>query len=211
MLIVGLTGGIASGKSTVSRMFEESGVPVICLDELAHVVVEPGRPALEDIRREFGDEFITSGGGLDREVMAAAVFRNEEKRKRLEAIIHPRVFEEIMRMMAEFERQGKSVVVQDVPLLYEIGYEGRCDCVVVVYVPREVQEQRLIARDGMSPEDARSRLEAQMSIEEKRARADYLVDNTGSLDKTREQVDRILGELESRAARKASKESIRAS
>jgi dephospho-CoA kinase len=210
MLIVGLTGGIASGKSTVSEMFRESGVPVICLDELAHTVVEPGRPALEDIRRIFGEEFITPEGGLDREVMAAAVFRNQGKRKQLEAITHPRIDEEVQNRVAEFERQGHFMVVQDVPLLYEIQYERRCDCVVVVYVPREVQKQRLISRDGMSPEDASSRLDAQMPIEEKRARADYLVDNSGDLESTREQVDRILEELRSEATKKASDESIRA-
>jgi dephospho-CoA kinase len=211
MLIVGLTGGIASGKSTVSEMFRESGAAVICFDELAHAVVEPGRPALEDIRRIFGEEFITPEGGLDREVMATAVFRNQGKRKQLEAIIHPRIAEEVQNRVAEFERQGHFMVVQDVPLLYEIQYERRCDCVVVVYVPREVQKQRLISRDGMSPEDASSRLDAQMPIEDKRARADYLVDNSGDLESTREQVDRILEELRSEAARKASDESVRAS
>ena len=211
MLIVGLTGGIASGKSTVSEMFRESGAAVICFDELAHAVVEPGRPALEDIRRIFGEEFITPEGGLDRAVMAAAVFPDEGKRKQLEAIIHPRIYEEVQNRVTEFGRQGHSMVVKDIPLLYEIQYERRCDCVVVVYVPREVQKQRLVSRDGMSPEDASSRLDAQIPIDEKRARADYLVDNAGDLDSTREQVDRILEELRSEATKKASDESVRAS
>lgn len=195
MLVVGLTGGIASGKSTVSGLFQQLGVPVICADELAHEAVKPGAPALEEIRREFGDESIDEKGNLDRAAMAALVFHDPSLRKKLESIIHPRVSEGKNRRLEEFRRRGYAVVVVDVPLLYESGWEKEFDLVVVVHVPRHVQEQRLVDRDGMTHEDARARLDAQMPIEDKRARADRVVDNTGSVPYTREQVVAILREL----------------
>lgn len=201
MLIVGLTGGIASGKSTVSELFEQAGVPVLCLDELAREAVAPSAPALDDIRRIFGDEFIDGEGGLDREAMARLVFRDEGKRKLLESIIHPRLAQEVDNRIEQLERQGHRMVVADVPLLYEIKWDLTCDLVVVVYVPEQIQEKRLMERDGVPLQDARARLEAQMSIEEKKKRADYVVDNTGDIAKTRDQVLGILRELESRVER----------
>ena len=199
MLVVGLTGGIASGKSTVSGMFEDAGVPVVCLDELAREVVKPGSPALHDIRNTFGDKVIDKHGALDREVMAGEVFGDDEKRRRLESIIHPRVGEETQSRLRELEKKGHEIAVVDVPLLYEIRWERKCDLVVVVYVPAEIQEMRLIERDAMSPADARSRLQAQMPIEDKKKRADFLVDNCGGLDRTRDQVRKVCTELASKA------------
>jgi dephospho-CoA kinase len=195
MLVVGLTGGIASGKSTVRCLFQQLGVPVICADELAHEAVKPGAPALEEIRREFGDGTIDEEGELDRAAMARLVFHDAALRKKLESIIHPRVSEEKDSRLEEFRCQGHAVVVVDVPLLYESGWQKAFDLVIVVHVPRNVQEQRLVDRDGMTHEDARARLDAQMPIEEKTARADKIVDNTGSLQRTREQVESILNEL----------------
>jgi len=195
MLVVGLTGGIASGKSTVSSLFQQLGVPVICADELAHEAVKPGAPALEEIRREFGDDTIDTDGKLDRVAMARLVFQDAALRRKLESIIHPRVSEEKDSRLEAFRRQGHAVVVVDVPLLYESGWEKAFDLVIVVHVPRHVQEQRLVDRDDMTHEDARARLDAQMPIDEKRVRADKIVDNTGSLQQTREQVESILSEL----------------
>ncbi len=195
MLVVGLTGGIASGKSTVSSLFQELGVPVICADELAYEAVKLGAPALEEIRREFGNAIIDNEGRLDRAAMARLVFHDSAQRKKLESIIHPRVSEEKDRRLEEFRHQGHAVVVVDVPLLYESGWEKEFDLVIVVHVPRHVQEQRLVDRDGMTHEDARARLDAQMPIDEKRARADKIIDNTDSLHCTREQVELILNEL----------------
>jgi dephospho-CoA kinase len=171
------------------------GVPVICADELAHEAVKPGAPALEEIRREFGDGTIDEEGELDRAAMARLVFHDAALRKKLESIIHPRVSEEKDSRLEEFRCQGHAVVVVDVPLLYESGWQKAFDLVIVVHVPRNVQEQRLVDRDGMTHEDARARLDAQMPIEEKTARADKIVDNTGSLQRTREQVESILNEL----------------
>lgn len=199
MLVVGLTGGIASGKSTVSRMFEQAGIPVICSDELAREVVRPGSPGLAEIRRIFGKDVLDDEGGLDREAMARLVFQDRSQRKLLESIIHPKVEEEQNKRLKALESKGHSVVVIDVPLLYEVGWERFVDLVVVVYAPRQVQEERLLNRDGMSSADARSRLDAQMSIDEKRRLADRLVDNGNTLEHTRRQVATIIEELKEAA------------
>ncbi len=195
MLVVGLTGGIASGKSTVSTMFREAGIPVISADELAREAVEPGSSGLAEIRRAFGEDLLDAEGKLDREAMARQVFSDRSKRKILESIIHPRVAEGQNRRLRDLERQGRPIAVVDVPLLYESGWERFCDLVIVVYAPRPVQEERLVSRDGMSLEDARARLDAQMPIEEKKKRADRLVDNGSSLEDTRRQVEGLIAEL----------------
>lgn len=195
MLVVGLTGGIASGKSTVSRMFREAGIPVICADDLAHEVVKPGSAAMDEIRRTFGDEFVDSAGALNRVAMARLVFRDKDKRNALEAIIHPRVGEERERLLREFAAQGHDIVIVDVPLLYESGWEDSFDMIVVAYVPPEIQIERLIARDSLSHDEARSRLDAQMPIDEKKTLAERVIDNTGSIEHTREQVIEIIYEL----------------
>ena len=197
MLVVGLTGGIASGKSTVSNMFRDAGIAVICSDDLAHEVVKPGSPALEDIRETFGEDFIDDNGNLDRAAMAELVFRDEHRRRVLESIIHPRIEEERARIIEELARQGRDIVVVDVPLLYESGLERLFNKIIVVYVPPRIQMERLTARDRMSLEEARSRLDSQMPIEDKKGRADWVIDNTGSQEQTREQVLTIIEELES--------------
>jgi len=202
MLVVGLTGGIASGKSTVSRMFEQAGIPVICSDELAREVVRPGSQGLAEIRRIFGDAVLDYEGKLDREATARLVFQDRSKRKILESIIHPRVAEEQNKRLRTLERQGHSIVIVDVPLLYETGWERFVDLVVVVYVPRHVQEERLVNRDGMSVEDARSRLDAQMPIDEKKRLADRLVDNGNTLEHTHRQVESVIEELKEAAGSK---------
>jgi dephospho-CoA kinase len=181
-------------------MFKDAEVPVICLDELARDVVKPGSSALEEIRKEFGDAVLDSDGALDRNAMGRLVFEDPEKRKRLEAIIHPRVGQEKDRIASELERSGQDLLVVDVPLLYEVGWDRSCDVVVVVYAPGEVQEQRLRERDGLTEKDAHSRLRAQAPIDEKRERAHLVIDNSGSLDDTRAQFQEVLARLRSMAA-----------
>jgi dephospho-CoA kinase len=202
MLVVGLTGGIASGKSTVSSFLREAGIPVICADELARKAVERGSPGLEQIRRVFGDEVLDEDGNLDRKVVGTIVFDDEAKRKALESIIHPRVAEEEQRILRELEVQGNSIAVVDVPLLYETGWQNHFDLVVVVYVPRNDQEERLMSRDRISREEAVARIGAQMPIQKKKEIADRIVDNTGDLAHTYAQVQRLVEELRTLALTK---------
>jgi dephospho-CoA kinase len=199
MLVVGLTGGIASGKSTVSRMFVDEGVPVICADELARDAVRPGSAALEEIRRTFGEQVLAEDGSLDRAAMARLVFQDKARRKLLESIIHPRVAEEQQKKLQRLEYEGHRMAIIDVPLLYESGWEKAFDLVIVVYVPRDIQEQRLMERDGISLEDARARLNAQMAIPEKKKRADRVIDNTRNKAHTLAQVKEILVQLKALA------------
>jgi dephospho-CoA kinase len=198
VLLVGLTGGIASGKSTVSKMLTEFGVPVICLDELAHLVTSPGSPAIEEIRALFGDSAIDSQGGMDRAVVGKIVFADKEARSRLERIIHPRVGAEAQARAAAYAASGHRVVFMDVPLLYEVKWERMFDCIVVVYVDPETQEKRLALRDAMEREEATKRIQAQIPIEEKKKRADYVIDNSGTEEDTRRAVTELLRKLEER-------------
>ena len=194
MRIIGLTGGIGSGKSTVSEMLRELGAAVVDADAGARAVVEPGQPALAEIREAFGDEVLGPDGGLDRERLATLVFADEDARSRLNAITHPRVREWMAEQVQAAVAAGQEIVVLDIPLMYESGLEGGVESVVVVWSPPETQVERAVAR-GMNEADARARVAAQMPIDEKRARADHVVDNSGSLEDTRRQVERLWGEL----------------
>ncbi len=202
MLIVGLTGGIASGKSTVGQMFRDCGIPVICADELAREAVEPGSSGLKEIRRVFGNGVLNAEGHLDRAAMAKIVFQDPDARKLLESIVHPVVAEIKERTLKRLESLGHEIVVVDVPLLYESSWEKNFDFIVVAYVPKDVQEKRLMRRDNMSREEALTRLRAQMNIEEKKRLADRAIDNTGDPEQTRLQVENLLNHLKILAQRK---------
>ncbi|MFP4310111.1 MAG: dephospho-CoA kinase, partial [Desulfococcaceae bacterium] len=189
MKTAGLTGGIATGKSTVAGFFRERGAEVVCADEAARDVVLRGKPAWTEIVAAFGREILGPDGELDREKMGRQVFSDPESRRRLEAIVHPRVFRWMDERIGEIrERNPAAVVIQDVPLLFESGMAARLRPVLVVYAPESVQLKRLMERDGRSEADARARIDAQMSIEEKRRRADRVIDNGGSPEETRRQV-----------------------
>lgn len=196
MLEVGLTGGIASGKSTVAAMFVELGAHLIDADRLARRAVEPGSPALAQIEREFGPRAIGPDGGLDRAFMRTRIFSDQEARARLNAIVHPRVNQLMVQEKAALESgHGNGVILVDVPLLYETGRQEHFAAVVVAYVPREVQIKRLMERDRMDREQAEQALAAQMPLEQKRSRAKFVVDNSGSLEETRKQVAEIWAHL----------------
>jgi dephospho-CoA kinase len=174
---VGLTGGIATGKSTLARALRELGVPVIDADALARQAVAPGTAALAEVVREFGPEVLGADGALDRARMAALVFADPVARARLEAIVHPAVREATRRETAALATAGRDLAFYDVPLLYEVGLDRDFDAVVVVWAPREQQRARLQARDGMAEADAEARLAAQLPVDEKAARADFVVRN----------------------------------
>ena len=193
MLIVGLTGGIATGKSTVSRRFAELGAEVIDADLIAREIVEPGEPALAEIQRRFGPGVIDASGRLDRAALAEIIFRDENARKALEAIIHPRVRGRMRSRIERVKQEGRApVVICDIPLLFETqaGLEW-VDRTLVVYAPRQVQLQRLMARNGLTEAEAERRIEAQIPVAEKARRADYVIDNSGDLADTIKQVDQL--------------------
>lgn len=190
---VGLTGGVASGKSAVSAILAELGAVVVDADLLAREVVAPGSEGLAEVVREFGPEVLTLDGELDRPAMGRVVFADEDARRRLEAIIHPRVRERGAELEAE-AAQG-AVVVHDIPLLAETGRAEAFDAVIVVDVPVETQVARMVELRGMSAADAEARVRAQATREERRAIATYFLDNTGSLEDLRDRVTEVFTEL----------------
>jgi dephospho-CoA kinase len=191
-LLVGVTGGIASGKSTVARMLEELGAPVIDFDLLSRVVVEPGRPAWKEIVAYFGEQVLLADKTLDRKKLSEIVFRDPEKRKRLEGFTHPRIYEEFVRLVKEYAARTPKVIIQVViPLLAEANLQYLFHKLLLVYIPEEVQVQRLVERDPITREMARNILSAQLPIEEKKGYADFIVDNSGALEETRRQVETI--------------------
>ena len=190
MRVVGLTGGIASGKSTVSAMFRELGAEVIDADQVARDVVEPGTPGLEEVARRFPG-VVDATGRLDRVALGRRVFADPAERRALEAILHPRIREEVARRTEALARAGVTVVLYDAALLIENGLHRGMDGVVLVSAPEEAQRARLAARDGLDTAAITARLAAQLPLADKRAHATWVVDNGGSLDETRAQVRRI--------------------
>ena len=194
---VGLTGGVASGKSTVSAILAELGAVVIDADLIAREVVARGTPGLEAVVAEFGPELLTPDGDLDRPAMGALVFGDPDARKRLEAIIHPLVH----RRSAQLEAQAGdgAVVVHDIPLLAEVGRAGSFDAVLVVDAPAELQLARMVEDRGWTRADAEARIAAQATREDRLAIATHVVDNTGTLEELRAQVEQIHADLVARA------------
>lgn len=203
-MIVGLTGSISTGKSTVSTMLSELGGVIIDADKIVRQVQRPGEPAWREIVESFGEEILLPNQELDRAKLGSLVFGNEQNRQRLNSIVHPHVRDERDRQTAAaFAANAQAVVIWDIPLLIETGIYKEVDKVVVVYVDPDTQLQRLLARDELSPEQAKSRIAAQMSIDEKKQYADYLIDNRGSLEETRAQVLAVWTELQRGAAERA--------
>jgi dephospho-CoA kinase len=190
---VGLTGGVASGKSTVSAMLRELGAVVVDADALARDVVGMGTPGLEEVVTEFGPEVLGVDGNLDRARLGAIVFADPSRRAALEAIIHPRV----RARAAELEEAAPAgvLVVHDIPLLVETGQAPSFDAVVVVDVPEALQVERAIADRGWSPDEARARVAAQATRAERLAAATHVVDNTGTIEDLRQRVAEVLDEL----------------
>lgn len=189
---IGLTGGIACGKSTVAGMLARKGALIIDIDRIAREIVEPGQPALAAIVDKFGQAVLQEDGTLDRKKLGAIVFADPARRKELEQITHPAIRSVMKQRMQQYEADHPDrLVVVDVPLLYESRLEDYFDKVMVVYVPRDVQKRRLMARDSLSGEEAEQRLRAQMDIEEKKRRADIVIDNSGTPEETERQLDRF--------------------
>jgi dephospho-CoA kinase len=202
MRVVGLTGGIASGKSTFAAALRELGVPVIDADRIAREAVRAGGPALAAIVEAFGPGALGPDGELDRKAMADRVFGDAGARRRLEAIVHPAVRAGVAAETARLAAEGHDLAFHDVPLLYERGLDRDVECVVVVHAPPALQKARLRARDGLTEEEAEARLAAQWPIDEKARRADVLVDNQGDLASLRAKAGPVLEALRSGLSRK---------
>jgi dephospho-CoA kinase len=196
MLKVGLTGSIAVGKSYVLSVLAQLGCVTFDADKIAHLVMEPGRRAYEDIVRDFGDEVLGEGGSIDRQKLGAIVFADEARRKRLNEIVHPRVFEEQNRLLREAEaRDPAGIAVIDAALIIESGGYKRFDKLIVVYCDRETQVARLMRRANIPREEAEQRIAAQMSSEEKLRYADYRIDTGGTFEETRKLVVAVHADL----------------
>jgi dephospho-CoA kinase len=203
MLNVGLTGGIASGKSTVARMLVEKGALLIDFDELAHAVEAPEGPVWREIVRRFGRDILGADGAIDRRKLGAIVFGNREKLELLNSLVHPAVFTEWRRRVAEIRaaRPG-AIVLSDIPLLIEAGLKPQVDLILLIYIPPEEQVRRLMARNGYGPDEAEMRLASQMPIDVKLPAADIVIRNDGSPEETKRAVDDLWGELRERERRR---------
>lgn len=192
MLTIGLTGGIASGKSTVAAMFRDLHIPVIDADEIAHRVTAINGEAYKPIVEAFGRDILDANGAIDRRKLGTIVFDDEQKRKQLNAIVHPLVRKHMLQQKEQYAKQGKKVVVLDIPLLFESKLEHLVDRILVVYVDEQTQLHRLCERNGFSVEEARARMKAQMPLEEKKKKADAVIDNNGTIEETKRQLHACL-------------------
>lgn len=200
MVLVGLTGGVATGKSTVASMFKRCGAVIIDADALARSVVEPGKPAWREIVKLFGRGVLNPDRTINRRVLGGIVFRDPEQLRRLERIVHPRVSREQRRLLrSAFARNPRAVVVYDVPLLFEAGIERTVDHIIVVSADRDAQIARLRKRDGLSRADALRRIKSQMPLSKKRRLADFVLDGTTSKRHLFRQVKTLFRRLQTAA------------
>lgn len=195
MFRIGLTGGIGSGKSTVSRILRSLGAVIIDADLLARKVVEPGSAVWKGIVAAFGDDMLLPEGKLNRKRLGEIIFADENKRKLLDSITHPAIMAAMEQELRLAEDQGSAVVVLDVPLLIESGWVSKVDEVWVVYTAPDVQEERLITRDGLSPDQAKERICSQMSLHDKLQYANVIIDNNQKLEETTRQVVEAFGRI----------------
>ncbi|EAC2627418.1 dephospho-CoA kinase [Listeria monocytogenes] len=185
---IGLTGSVATGKSTVSNMIQHAGIPLVDADIAARKVVEPGTEGLKEIVAYFGEEILLADGTLDRAKLGEIIFKDKEKREKLNEITHPRVKDYMLEARERFFRAGEELVFFDIPLLFESHLESLVDQIVVVWTTPETELKRLMERNNLTKEEALRRIESQMGIDEKARKADFVIDNNESLEKTQKQV-----------------------
>ncbi|EHL73116.1 MULTISPECIES: dephospho-CoA kinase [Bacillus] len=190
--IIGLTGGIASGKSTVSSLLKEKGFTVIDADVAARIVVQPGEEAYKKIVETFGKDILLENGEINRPKLGDLVFRDEQKRLQLNAIVHPAVRKQMLLEKEQAIRNGKQTIFLDIPLLFESGLTWMVDKTIVVYVDENIQLQRLMKRNGLDKEAAEIRISAQMPLEEKASKADAVINNNGTITETKKQLEHII-------------------
>jgi dephospho-CoA kinase len=191
-LVIGLTGGIASGKSTVSNMLKEMAITVIDADVEARLAVEKGEPAYQKIIAEFGVDILLDTEEIDRVKLGSIIFHNAEKRQLLNSIVHPEVRNRMNNQVEAAKVRGEQVMVLDIPLLFESNLTHMVEKTILVYVDRDIQLNRLMERNDLSLEDAEARISSQMPLSDKVALADAVIDNNGSLAESRNQLVEIL-------------------
>lgn len=191
-MIIGLTGSIASGKSTVSAMLKEKGYPIVDADEIARLVVEPGTPVIQEIEEAFGREVIREDGSLHRENLGALIFGDEEKRKKLNGIIHPAIRAEMLKQKETHLANGANTIIMDIPLLFESKLQSFVERIIVVTVTPEVQKERLMKRNELTEQEAVKRIASQLPLAVKEAKADAVIDNNGTIEKTAQQLEDLL-------------------
>ncbi len=191
--VLGLTGGIASGKSTVSDFFREQKIPVLDADEIAREVMQAGEPAVEEIRRVFGEEVMQADGEIDRKKLGEIVFESPSRRVALNEIVHGEIGRRLLEQKEQLEKEGHKLIVLDIPLLYEAGFDDKVDEVMVVYVDKETQKERLLKRNPeLSEREALNRIYSQMPLEDKTKKADIIIKNSGTVEQSIKQVKRWL-------------------
>ncbi|MBT2645071.1 dephospho-CoA kinase [Bacillus sp. ISL-41] len=195
-LVIGLTGGIASGKSTVSAMFTDMGITVIDADIEARLAVEPGEKAYNDIVSHFGTDILEDDRTINRPKLGEIIFNNEEKRLLLNSIVHPAVRERMAQKRKQAEAADEKAVVLDIPLLFESKLTELVEKIIVVYVDEQTQLERLMKRNGFSEEEASARIQSQMPLKDKVSLADAVIDNSGSIEQSKQQLMEILTEWE---------------
>ena len=195
-LVIGLTGSIASGKSTVSSMFKKLHIPVIDADQVAKDVVEPGEVTLREIVQEFGKDLLFTDGSLNRKKLGSIIFGDGEKRKKLNSIIHPAIRQRMLEQKKVLLEGGEECIVMDIPLLFESKLTHMVDKILVVYVDEHVQLERLMDRDHSTKEEAQSRIQSQIPVKEKIKLADEVINNNGSIEDSFKQLKEILQKWE---------------
>lgn len=196
MKVLGLTGGIASGKSTVAKMFVAENMTLIDCDKIAKDLLIKGTHCYNEVVEYFSTDILLTNGDINRKKLAKIVFSNPNKRKHLNEIIHPRVKDEVLGLFTKYTNEGKELIILDVPLLYETDFHTYTDETIVVYCSYDHQVERLMRRDHIDKEYAEMKIEAQMSLEKKKEMADYVIDNSFSILDTKREFLRILKELE---------------
>ena len=194
-IVIGLTGGIASGKSTISSMLQEKGIRVVDADHIARVVVEVGEPAYNQIVEEFGIEILKEDKTINREKLGTIIFSDENKRQTLNSIVHPAVRKEMLKQVEEEKNKQSNAVVLDIPLLFESKLTHIVDKTLLVYVDQETQMKRLMKRNGYNEEEAKMRMDSQLPLYEKRELSDYIIDNNGSIESTKKQLNYLLEKI----------------
>lgn len=191
--ILGLTGSIATGKSTASKFFKAAGFPVIDADYGARVVVEPGQPGLEAVKAHFGEDIVFPNGVLDRKKLGQIIFSDDKEREKLNELLRQPIRDWMESQREKYEAEGHELIIMDIPLLYEGGYVDACDQVMVIYVSETVQLDRLMNRDKLTSVEAFKRMTSQISIERKAMMADVVIDNSGTIADTHQQLAAWIG------------------